>query len=106
MNLGRLPEAEREIRLALAIRERAVGVRSALAGYTKDNLARVLMRQRKYEEAEAQLLAGIALEEQIGVSPQHPDYARLLRTAVELYEAMRRPADAGRYRARLAEATK
>jgi hypothetical protein len=90
-SLGRLAEAERELRTALRIRERALGPRSALPGFTKGYLAAVLMRQRRFGEAESELLEGLAIADQIGIMPQHPDYQRLLRTAAGLYDALGRP---------------
>ena len=101
---GRLAEAEREFRTSLAIREHALGARSALPGWTKASLGKVLTTQRRYAEAEGELLDGLAIEDQLGINPQHPEYQRLLLYTAELYEATNRSAEAARYRARLAAA--
>jgi hypothetical protein len=62
----------------------------------------LLTRERRFPEAEASLTRALGiLASQF--PDAHPDTQQVIRGFVALYESWKRPADAGRYRARLHE---
>jgi tetratricopeptide (TPR) repeat protein len=68
---GKFPEAESEYRIALDLRERALGPEHLSVASSRNNVAVALGRQGKYAEAEPELRQAVELRERV-LGPQHP----------------------------------
>jgi tetratricopeptide (TPR) repeat protein len=99
---GQFREADSLFNIAISMRERVSGARHALLARTLADYAVLLTRERRFPEAEASLTRALGiLASQF--PDAHPDTQQVIRGFVALYESWKRPADAGRYRARLHE---
>jgi serine/threonine-protein kinase len=98
-------EAERLYRRAIGIYEHAQSATHLNAGIGRIKLGRVLLRQRRFAESEAELLAGYGI-----LAAQATPTVSWLQSArtdlAAVYDALGRPAEAGRYRAELEAARK
>ena len=99
---GAYEEAEAHYREAIAVSRSAVGADNPDSARLTGELATVLARQRRYPEAEAAFRRAEAVFRQRHVSDAHGEVQDFLRRFAEMYDAWGRPADAARYRARLA----
>ncbi len=101
---GAYEEAEARYREAIARSRSAAGADNPDSAKLTGELATVLAHQGRYPEAETAFFRAEAVFRQRHVSDAHGEVRDFLRRFAEMYEGWGRPADAARYRARLASA--
>ena len=92
---ARYAEAEPLFRLALAIREKALGPDHPDTATSFNNLAELLQAQGRYGEAEPLFRLALAIREK-ALGPDHPDTATSLNNLAGLLQAQGRYGEAGR----------
>lgn len=98
-------DAERLYRQAIAIYERAQSPTHLNTGIGRIKLGRVLLRQRRFAEAERESLAGYRIV--AGQATPSVSWLQSARTDLaEIYDALGRRADADKYRAEFQAARK
>ncbi|OHB66902.1 MAG: hypothetical protein A2Y77_11895, partial [Planctomycetes bacterium RBG_13_62_9] len=96
----RYEEAESLLRQALDGRQRKLGPDHPACFESMHELAVLYLRQARYEEAEPLLLDTFhGRETKLG--PEHPDTLDSLKELVNLYEALSKPDEAAKWRAKL-----
>jgi CHAT domain-containing protein len=81
--LGRLADAERDLRASLAIREKGGETASLATGL--NNLAQALQEQGRLDEAEPLYLRAIAIHEKVTETHESPSLAQALNNLAVLY---------------------
>jgi len=99
---GRYAEAERDFRRAIAIRSRVNGPDTRNVGVMRASLGAMLLELGRLPESEEEMTAALRIFERSRMPEEDEHFQALLRTLEALYTTWSRPAEAARYRARLA----
>jgi tetratricopeptide (TPR) repeat protein len=85
-NQGRLPEAEQQLRAALAIQRRLFGEANGEVGRTLEDLGQVLDQRGDLKAAIPIMQSALAIQRQLHGSEPHPDLAEAINNLAVEYE--------------------